>query len=142
MSIKVEELDSNRMVKLRCVIEHAQISLREDAYPTLIREGETCTVPETMGLVIKGNKKKARYGFEIVSEKPINAAPQMGGMFPNTEEIQQTGEATDLGHDIETTQLSEEEAAIALKEKRSASAKKAAATRALNAQADLDKKKE
>lgn len=142
MSIKVEELDSNRMVKLRCVIEHAQISLREDAYPTLIRDGETCTVPETMGLVIKGNKKKARYGFEIVSEKSISAAPQMGGMFPNTEEIQQTGEATDLGHDIKTEQVSEEEAALALKEKRSASAKKAAATRALNAQADLDKKKE
>lgn len=135
-NIKAIELNPKKMVKLVCNIEHAQIVLRPDAYPTLIREGETCVVPETCAYFIKGNKKKIRYGFAEVVQKVAPAAPSLG--FPSVEEVQQTGDEDAL----QSTQLTEEEAAEALATKRSNAAKKAAATRKANAAMADDKKKD
>lgn len=134
-NIKAIELNPKKMVKLVCNIEHAQIVLRADAYPTLIREGETCVVPEDCAYTIKNNKRKIRYGFAEVIQKVAPAAPSLG--FPSVEEVQQTGDEDAL----QSTQLTEEEQAEALKAKRSAAAKKAAATRKANAETD-DKKKD
>lgn len=138
--INAIELNPDKMVKVRCIIEHAQLSLREDAYPTLIREGETATIPETCAFIVKANKKKIRFGFEEVIQRKAKAAPQMGG-FPSVNDVQQTDDPDGDDEEIQSTQMTEEQEAEALKLKRSESAKKAAATRKANAESG-DKKKD
>jgi hypothetical protein len=138
--IDVLELDPKKMVKIRCNIEHAQIVLREDAYPSLIREDEVATLPETYAYVIKNNQKKIRYGFELVPEKKRPAAPIMNG-FASINDVNQTDEPEHDDVEITNNQITEEEEAALLKQKRSDTAKKAAATRKLNAENSEDKKK-